>query len=203
KLELIVGAVASSIKVELHDGEGKFVASLTDGSKTLKELGVKSGMRIHAIDVSGHNVELQDDSMVEKYAMSDDAYNARDDSVRTWKKKLLAQHANDDDNANSAPTENHLNEEAAKEIKVGDRCEVRVRGATTRRGIVSFKGETKFREGIWIGVTYDLPVGKNDGAVADVRYFQCADKHGGFVRPVDVFVGDYPPFPTEDDMEEI
>ena len=43
KLELIVGAAAESIQIELHDSEGKFVASLTDGSKTLKELGVRDG----------------------------------------------------------------------------------------------------------------------------------------------------------------
>ncbi|EYC06599.1 hypothetical protein Y032_0075g977 [Ancylostoma ceylanicum] len=199
KLELIVGAAAESIQVELQDSEGKFVSSLTGDAKTLKELGVKDGMRIHAVDVSGGNVELQDDSMVEKYTISDDAYNEREDSVRAWKKKLLAQHAGEGEHA--AEHDKELNEEAAKKIKVGDRCEVRVRGATARRGVVSFKGETKFREGIWIGITYDLPVGKNDGAVAGERYFQCADKHGGFVRPVDVETGDFPPL--EDDMDEI
>ncbi|KAL6744163.1 hypothetical protein Aduo_017125 [Ancylostoma duodenale] len=198
KLELIVGAAAESIQIDLQDSEGKFVASLKGDSKTLKELGVKDGMRIHAIDISGGNVELQDDSMVEKYTISDDAYNEREDSVRAWKKKLLAQHEGEHAGDHA---DKELNEEAAKKIKVGDRCEVRVRGATARRGVVSFKGETKFREGIWIGITYDLPVGKNDGAVAGERYFQCADKHGGFVRPVDVETGDFPPL--EDDMDEI
>ncbi|KIH51729.1 hypothetical protein ANCDUO_18179, partial [Ancylostoma duodenale] len=89
KLELIVGAAAESIQIDLQDSEGKFVASLKGDSKTLKELGVKDGpffflsnfrfrMRIHAIDISGGNVELQDDSMVEKYTISDDAYNERE-----------------------------------------------------------------------------------------------------------------------------
>ncbi|KIH53089.1 CAP-Gly domain protein, partial [Ancylostoma duodenale] len=173
---------AESIQIDLQDSEGKFVASLKGDSKTLKELGVKDGMRIHAVDISGGNVELQDDSMVEKYTISDDAYNEREDSVRAWKKKLLAQHEGEHAGEHA---DKELNEEAAKKIKVGDRCE----------------GETKFREGIWIGITYDLPVGKNDGAVAGERYFQCADKHGGFVRPVDVETGDFPPL--EDDMDEI
>lgn len=35
-------------------------------------------MRIHAVDVSGGNVELQDDSMVEKYTISEDVYNERE-----------------------------------------------------------------------------------------------------------------------------
>ncbi|WKY08890.1 hypothetical protein Q1695_001792 [Nippostrongylus brasiliensis] len=161
----------------------KFVASLSDNSKNLKELGVKDGMRLHAVDVSGGNTELQDDTMVEKFTISEEEYNQREDSVRAWKKKLLAQ--------------------SGAQHEVGERCEVRVRGAMSRRGVVSFVGETKFREGLWVGVTYDEPVGKNDGAVAGTRYFQCADKHGGFVRATDVVVGDFPPLPIEDDMDEI
>ncbi|VDL76930.1 unnamed protein product [Nippostrongylus brasiliensis] len=179
----IVGAVAETIQIELHDAEGKFVASLSDNSKNLKELGVKDGMRLHAVDVSGGNTELQDDTMVEKFTISEEEYNQREDSVRAWKKKLLAQ--------------------SGAQHEVGERCEVRVRGAMSRRGVVSFVGETKFREGLWVGVTYDEPVGKNDGAVAGTRYFQCADKHGGFVRATDVVVGDFPPLPIEDDMDEI
>ncbi|CAJ0588822.1 unnamed protein product [Cylicocyclus nassatus] len=200
KLELIVGAAADSIKVELHEGEGKFVSSLTDNSKTLKDLGVKNGMRIHAVDISGHNVELQDDSMVEKYTMSDAAYNEREDSVRAWKKKLLAEHGKDSEHKPEHVEE--LNAELAKKIKIGDRCEVRIRGEPAKRGVVSFNGETKFRQGVWIGVTYDEPVGKNDGSVNGERYFQCEDKHGGFVHPVDVVTGDFPPLPI-DDMDEI
>ncbi|VDO53459.1 unnamed protein product [Haemonchus placei] len=202
KLELVVGATSENIHIELHDAEGKFVSSLTDGGKSLKELGVKSGMRLRAVDVSGQNAELQDDSMVEKYTISDDQYDKREDSVRAWKKKLLAENATGHEHA--ASDHGDLNEELVKKIKVGDRCEVRVRGAVPRRGVVAFVGETKFREGPWVGVTYDEPVGKNDGAVAGVRYFQCDDKHGGFVRPVDVATGDFPPFTSGDnEMDEI
>ncbi|KHJ83390.1 CAP-Gly domain protein, partial [Oesophagostomum dentatum] len=92
------------------------------------------------------------------------------DSVRTWKKKILAEHGHEGDHKADHHADKELNEEAAKKIKVGDRCEVRVRGSTARRGVVSFNGETKFREGIWIGITYDEPVGKNDGSVAGERY---------------------------------
>ncbi|WKY08891.1 hypothetical protein Q1695_001792 [Nippostrongylus brasiliensis] len=199
KLELVVGAVAETIQIELHDAEGKFVASLSDNSKNLKELGVKDGMRLHAVDVSGGNTELQDDTMVEKFTISEEEYNQREDSVRAWKKKLLAQSGAQHEVGSGGDTSRDVD----PNIKVGERCEVRVRGAMSRRGVVSFVGETKFREGLWVGVTYDEPVGKNDGAVAGTRYFQCADKHGGFVRATDVVVGDFPPLPIEDDMDEI
>jgi tubulin-folding cofactor B len=49
--------------------------------------------------------------------------------------------------------------------------------------------------GLWIGVKYDQPDGKNDGSVKGVRYFECLDKYGGFVRPDAcqcIGIGDFP-----------
>lgn len=53
----------------------------------------------------------------------------------------------------------------------------------TGEGTVLFAGETKFAEGIWVGVALDAPAGKNDGAVDGVRYFTCPERHGLFMRP--------------------
>ena len=36
--------------------------------------------------------------------------------------------------------------------------------------------------GEWAGIMLDTPVGKNDGAVAGIRYFQCQPNHGVFVK---------------------
>lgn len=49
-------------------------------------------------------------------------------------------------------------------------------------GLVRFIGQTKFAEGIWIGVELDTPDGKNNGSVNGVEYFKCAANHGIFVR---------------------
>lgn len=49
-------------------------------------------------------------------------------------------------------------------------------------GVVRFVGETGFANGVWIGVELNGDNGKNDGSVNGVRYFQCPDKHGIFVR---------------------
>eukprot|EP00450_Noctiluca_scintillans_P012578 CAMPEP_0194487060 /NCGR_PEP_ID=MMETSP0253-20130528/7477_1 /TAXON_ID=2966 /ORGANISM="Noctiluca scintillans" /LENGTH=559 /DNA_ID=CAMNT_0039327233 /DNA_START=102 /DNA_END=1781 /DNA_ORIENTATION=+ len=50
-------------------------------------------------------------------------------------------------------------------------------------GIVKFVGETQFSPGEWVGVELEQPIGKNDGIIQGVLYFECRPKHGIFIRP--------------------
>lgn len=50
-------------------------------------------------------------------------------------------------------------------------------------GYIQFLGETQFAPGQWAGIVLDEPIGKNDGSVAGVRYFQCDALKGIFTRP--------------------
>ncbi|XP_036624030.1 CAP-Gly domain-containing linker protein 2 [Trichosurus vulpecula] len=50
-------------------------------------------------------------------------------------------------------------------------------------GVVQYLGETQFAPGQWAGVVLDDPVGKNDGSVGGVRYFECQPLQGIFTRP--------------------
>lgn len=61
-------------------------------------------------------------------------------------------------------------------LQIGDRVLV----AGQRKGVVRFVGQTQFSPGVWYGVELDKAVGKNDGAVAGVRYFQCGTNRGVF-----------------------
>ena len=82
------------------------------------------------------------------------------------------------------------NEDPEKEschASVGDRCRVQ---PGERRGTVQFVGPVAgLAEGVWVGVEYDEPLGKNDGSVNGVRCFECAMGHGSFMRPSKVEVG--------------
>lgn len=48
---------------------------------------------------------------------------------------------------------------------------------------VKFVGETAFAAGVWVGVALHNPVGKNDGRVDGMRYFDCQPECGLFLRP--------------------
>ncbi|XP_044003775.1 CAP-Gly domain-containing linker protein 1-like isoform X2 [Aphidius gifuensis] len=66
-----------------------------------------------------------------------------------------------------------------RDLKIGDRVIVSS-SQGSKTGVLKYLGTTEFATGDWCGVELDDPVGKNDGSVADIRYFQCPPKHGLF-----------------------
>uniref|UniRef100_A0A915J1J4 CAP-Gly domain-containing protein n=1 Tax=Romanomermis culicivorax TaxID=13658 RepID=A0A915J1J4_ROMCU len=62
---------------------------------------------------------------------------------------------------------------------IGDRCVYNVNGTPAK---IAFLGETRFGDGEWAGLVFDHPIGKNDGSVNGVRYFQCPPNCGLFCR---------------------
>eukprot|EP00672_Neobodo_designis_P025973 CAMPEP_0174851634 /NCGR_PEP_ID=MMETSP1114-20130205/23291_1 /TAXON_ID=312471 /ORGANISM="Neobodo designis, Strain CCAP 1951/1" /LENGTH=241 /DNA_ID=CAMNT_0016086181 /DNA_START=91 /DNA_END=816 /DNA_ORIENTATION=- len=144
-----------------------------------------------------HN--LEDLSQVEKYEMSEEEYLRRPDNVRALREKKeaalrAAMEAQGIDVPK--PLDDDSFKEEAERIAVGDRCMV---FPGDRLGTVRYVGRVPpLKPGFWVGVEYDEPVGKNDGAVAvkgkaPLRLFQCNPNYGGVVRPEQVTVGDFPP----------
>ncbi|CCG23084.1 Nip100 p150 subunit of dynactin [Candida orthopsilosis Co 90-125] len=58
-------------------------------------------------------------------------------------------------------------------FRIGDHVKVK-----EESGQIRYIGNTKFAPGTWFGVELSRPVGKNDGSVQGVPYFQCSKKNG-------------------------
>jgi tubulin-folding cofactor B len=154
---------------------------------------------------------LEDTSLVEKYRISDEDYAKRPNTYLSYKTKMRE---NDPAwtmnraianargmNAAPAADESDLSD-VPPAAKVGDRVEVTPGG---KRGVVKFIGRdlSGLPPGWWLGVSYDEPVGKNDGEVKGVRYFEAPKNHGALVRPSNAAVGDFPPEDDFGDSDEI
>ncbi|XP_045388200.1 tubulin-folding cofactor B isoform X1 [Lemur catta] len=196
KLELVVGSPASCMELELYGADDKFYSKLDQEDALLGSYPVDDGCRIHVIDHSGARLgEYEDVARVEKYKISQEAYDQRQDTVRSFLKRSKLGRYNEEERAQQeAEAAQRLAEEKAQAsaISVGSRCEVRAPGQSPRRGTVMYVGLTDFKPGYWIGVRYDEPLGKNDGSVNGKRYFECQTKYGAFVKPSVVTVGDFP-----------
>ncbi|KAM6316256.1 LOW QUALITY PROTEIN: coiled-coil domain-containing protein 187 [Podargus strigoides] len=66
--------------------------------------------------------------------------------------------------------------------EIGDRVLVK----QTQPGTLMFKGRTYFDSGHWAGVALDKAEGDNAGTYKGVKYFECAQRCGIFVRPEEI-----------------
>ncbi|XP_076360220.1 tubulin-binding cofactor B [Tachypleus tridentatus] len=195
KLELLTGASAASMKLELYNKDNELVVSLDNDTASLSSYPIIDGMRINVIDNSSTAGEFEDTSKVKKFELSNEEYAQRAESLRAFKMRNKLGQFNEENSSKlqdiKAENEKKI-KEMVENISVGNRCEVHLSGYPVRRGMVMFVGETHFKPGYWVGVKYDEPLGKNDGSVQGKRYFECPENYGGFVRPLDVTVGNFP-----------
>ncbi|KAG8448498.1 hypothetical protein GDO86_015548 [Hymenochirus boettgeri] len=171
KLELVVGSPASCMDLQLYGVENFFLQNLDQDDALLGSYPVDDGCRIHVIDKSGTKTgEYEDLSRVEKYEISQEAYEKRTDSVRSFLKKNRLGKFNETETLQKQENDERKRDEeriAAESITVGARCEVRVSGQPTKRGTVMYVGLADFKPGYWVGVKYDEPLGKHDGSLSD------------------------------------
>lgn len=166
---------------------------------SLAECDAHSGDSLLIVDedpfsVSAHGA-LEDLSLVPKYEMSDDVYDAKPNTYRRFKQQMRTKQPRWSMSAELRSRQPQFAQDYAQQpppIRVGDRVQV-TPGAN--RGVVKFVGTdlAALPRGWWVGVVYDEPVGKNDGEVKGVRYFEAAPNFGALVRPSSVQTGHFPP----------
>ncbi|KAI9319494.1 CAP Gly-rich domain-containing protein [Dichotomocladium elegans] len=208
KLEPITGIPIDSCKLSLYQGD-LFIGPIDDDSRLVGSYPIEDYMRLHAVDTNPHRIKNQytDVSLVEKFELTDEEYRKRNDTVRAFKERNKLGRFSDEAVQQMAELEQKM-QAAFETMKVGDRCEVQLgtESEIKRRGTIKFLGTTEFQPGLWVGVQYDEPFGKNDGSVQGVRYFTAPPKYGGFVRPNKVTVGDFPEedlFGSDEELDEL
>lgn len=202
RLELVTGASSGTMVLEAFDENDKLVCSLSDDAALLGSFNVEENYRIHVTDNSKKMGEFEDLSKVEKFELSEEEYSKRNESVRSFLMKNKLGKYNEEEQQKLEEQRKALEreeEEKAKAISVGSRCEVKALGEPTRRGEVMYVGKVHFKPGLWVGIKYDEPLGKNDGSIGGKRYFDAPMKYGGFTRPAFCEVGDFPVLNYEDD----
>ncbi|CAA7405283.1 unnamed protein product [Spirodela intermedia] len=190
------GTSVDSMRLELYDISGAKVSDLSDDSRPLGFFSPQDGYRIHVVDLDPSSVTsggwLEDTSLVEKYTISEEAYNKLDGNFRKFREKL----GSGNTTSSNRLLDNYM-EELCSDIKIGDRCQIE---SGEKRGVIRFIGKAEpLGPGFWVGVELDEPLGKHDGTVKGKRYFGCRPQHGVLLRPDKVKVGD---FPERDPFEE-
>ncbi|KAI0019389.1 CAP Gly-rich domain-containing protein [Xylariomycetidae sp. FL0641] len=211
KLEPITGTPPSCQRITLKTTTGESIAieAADEDAAFLSSFPLVPYAELHVSDTRPANarLNLNDTSNVEKYVMPVDEYEKKSDSVLAWKKaEKLGRFNPDAPSLEKAKVDAFEREIQSRGIQVGKRC--RVGGDDARRGEVKYVGqvpEIPGGLGAWVGVHLDEPVGKNDGSIGGTRYWgtESSLKHGVFVRPERVEVGDWPALNDLEDMEEI
>jgi tubulin-specific chaperone B len=204
KIEMMTGYQTADMKLKLLNKNKQVICDLDDNDKMIGFYPMEDGYFVE-VD-GGTNVlgssNLPDDPNFTRYELTDAEYQQKQNTMRDFKQKnKLGQF-----NKERVALEEKLRKEKIEEdklllsaIPIGSRCQVRAPNAPTRVGTVMYTGELDGKPGLFVGVKYDEPLGKNDGSVEGKRYFECSKNYGGFVKPEHVTVGDFP----EESFDEI
>jgi tubulin-specific chaperone B len=215
KLLIVTGTDPADQSLELYDGSDQLVTKLNDDSRSLESYGPQDYYRIHVIDLqaarqgNGAAVRSPFDNLaaVEKYTISEEDYDKRDDTFRKWKERNCKKQAGEEEAKAAAALSVEQQEQKLiedKQVAIGKRCEVvRSEDGLRPRGRVAYVGKPRFGSGWWIGVHLDEPYGKNNGSVKGIKYFTCPEKYGTFVKPDKINVGDeFVELGFEDELED-
>lgn len=148
------------MQLELFSGS-KLICKIDNNNAMLGSYSIEDGMRIHVID------NILFDQNVEKFELTSQQYDSRDDSVRSFlKRNKLGKYNEEEMKEIEKKREEAVKRdlERAQKITVGSRCKVTTANQPTRIGTVMYNGDLEGKKGIFIGVKFDEPLGVNDGS---------------------------------------
>eukprot|EP00276_Gloeochaete_wittrockiana_P020158 CAMPEP_0184337608 /NCGR_PEP_ID=MMETSP1089-20130417/6010_1 /TAXON_ID=38269 ORGANISM="Gloeochaete wittrockiana, Strain SAG46.84" /NCGR_SAMPLE_ID=MMETSP1089 /ASSEMBLY_ACC=CAM_ASM_000445 /LENGTH=237 /DNA_ID=CAMNT_0026663463 /DNA_START=30 /DNA_END=740 /DNA_ORIENTATION=- len=177
KLYLLFGTKPAYMRLQLQDEDGSVIAILDNDEFPLGMYGPQDGYRVHVIDEDPFQTvaQMQDVSQVEKYTISEEDYNRRDDTFRKWKANHVPK---------KAPEAETSEGSLSSDLKIGARCAVVLKeGVPEQHGTVMFIGSSTAGPGVWVGVKFDEPCGTSDGSLQGKKYFECAPRYGAFLKP--------------------
>ena len=198
KLELITGMLSSTMDLGLYSKNNTYICGLIDDNQPLSAYNVDEGMilEVSSSDPKSKVFDMSDPNF-QRFELDEDDYDKRPGTVREFLKKnklgafsgqAVPPKVGEDDG-----------KEEAEKLSVNSRCLVTIPNQPARKGAIMYIGTTDFKLGYWVGIRYDEPVGKNNGSVNGKKYFECPEKYGGFVKPKNVEMGDFPEDTYSDD----
>lgn len=204
KLEPVTGVRPADMHLAVYHSVGEAVAVEAPDSALVGSVGIEAQLRIHVSDtrpdleLSQVAADWKADRSEEAFVLLEQQYEQRADLVLAWKKQQQLGRF-DPGYSQRAEAAVQQQQAAAAALVVGLRCRV----GEVRVGYVRYVGAVpEIAGGVWCGVEFDEPLGKNNGSVKGTVYFECRPCHGSFVRPAAVEVGDFsaPSLLDEDEM---
>jgi tubulin-folding cofactor B len=74
--------------LELRDSTGEHIQTFDDNTKTLAFYGVQPNHAFHVVDTNPMTFDFEDVSQVEKYTISEESYDKRDDTFKKFKENM-------------------------------------------------------------------------------------------------------------------
>ncbi|KAL4720643.1 hypothetical protein ACJJTC_001809, partial [Scirpophaga incertulas] len=167
KLELVTGGSAVTMKLKIYDSKNNFICDIDNDTALLGSYPIDDGTRIHVIDNFTLINDFSSAESADRFRLSEEEYEKKGDTLRSFlQRNRLGKYNEEEMNKLKEQQQKELEEEAklAEAAVVGARCEVRVPRQAARRAAVRYNGPLAGAKGLWIGVQYDEPLGKNDGS---------------------------------------
>lgn len=149
------------MQLQLFSGD-RLIAKLENDDAQLVSYPIEDNMRIHVIDTFANFLS---GGSVEKFELTQKQYDQKRNTVRDYLKtnKLGKYNAEEMRAIDERKQQEELEQQKkADGINIGDRCIVTAKGPR-RIGTVMYKGSFHLKEGIFIGVKFDEPLGIHDG----------------------------------------